>query len=75
MIVKIQVPLESNMPNPPILIYNEDRTFEATNDDPAFADWARGVGKPKFFANMSVVISTDQQVTFLINNMVEDPGW
>lgn len=28
MIVKIQKPLESSEPNPPALVYNEDRSYE-----------------------------------------------
>lgn len=55
MIVKVQLPLSSNVPNLPVLIYNEDRSLQQAFE---FEDCARLAklmdGKPKAFFNAHI---------------------
>lgn len=48
MIVKVQIPLETNMPTPMVLIYNEDRSEE--HQFPVSPEFIKAMkGKPKSF--------------------------
>jgi hypothetical protein len=69
MILKFQKPLASSEDNPPILVYNENRTFTTTlpfnNHYRPFFEFV-----DKFYANCSIV---DDEV--VIKKVIQDQGW
>ena len=76
MIVKIQLPVASNDPNPKALVYNEERDLEFLMPVEATLITAMG-GHPKKFFDVDFI--PDPQVKgaekLVINEEVTDPGW
>jgi hypothetical protein len=71
MILKFQKPLASSEPDPPVLVYNENRTFEITlpfDSDTPYRYLFLFVNK--FYANCSII--DDEPV---IRKIIEDQGW
>lgn len=77
MIVKIQKPMSSSAPNPPVLVYNRERNFEQMLPYSDFWDalfeqsGLEQYGKVKLFAEVHL----DRNILVVDRALKEDLGW